>query len=258
MAIWQILKAISNHLEIFMNNTILDISNLHLTYNSGKSYILKDISFSLAQWEVLSVIWKNGTGKSSLLKAIAWIQSIASWEIKKHTNKISYVPQKIHMESSFPLKVEEFFNIFNKSISKKDISESLELFDSLKLLGRNIHSLSGWEFQKVLIVNALLSKPELLLLDEPTSWIDVIWEEQFYKNIALVKQVYPKIAIILVSHNLHLVYKNSSRVICLHDNNLCCHGSPSEVLENEDINSTFWNYLRPYHHSPHSSHHHTH
>ena len=241
-----------------MNNTILNISNLHLTYNSGKSYILKDISFSLSQWEVLSVIWKNGTGKSSLLKAIAGIQPIASGTIEKKTKKIAYVPQKLHMESSFPLKIEEFFKIFNPQVSKEDIHTSLELFDVKKLLGRNIHSLSGWEFQKILIINALLSKPELLLLDEPTSGIDIIWEEQFYKNIALIKEIYPKIAIILVSHNLHLVYKNSSRVICLHENNLCCHGTPSEVLENKDINETFWNYLRPYHHSPHSHHHHTH
>lgn len=241
-----------------MNKTILDISNLHLTYNSGKSYILKDISFSLSQWEVLSVIWKNGTGKSSLLKAIAWIQAIASWKIEKHTKKISYVPQKIHMEESFPVKVEEFFKIFNTGVSKNSIIEALKLFDVLKLSGRNIHSLSGWEFQKILIINALLSQPELLLLDEPTSGIDMIGEEQFYKNIALIKEKYPKIAIILVSHNLHLVYKNSTRVICLHENNLCCHGSPSEILENEDINTVFGSYLSPYHHSPHNQHHHTH
>lgn len=67
----------------------------------------------------------------------------------------------------------------------------------------------------------------------------MVGEEKFYENIALIKELYPKIAIILVSHNLHLVYKNSTRILCLHDNNLCCHGSPKEILENDEIKDIF-------------------
>lgn len=242
-----------------MNNTpVLEVFKAHLSYDSGKSFILKDISFSLREGEILSIIWKNGTGKSSLLKAIAGIHTLHSGNISKKTNNISYIPQKIHLEESFPLKVYEFLSIFNTSISSKDITDMLSFFQSEKLRERNIHTLSGGEFQKVLIINALLSKPDLLLLDEPTSWIDLIGEEQFYENIAQVQSMYPKIAIILVSHNLHLVYKNSNRVICLHENNLCCHGSPSEILENTDINNVFGKYLLPYEHTPHKHHHHTH
>lgn len=241
-----------------MSKTLLEINNISISYDNKKSFILRDISFSLHQWEILSIIWKNGTGKSSLLKAIAGIQKIHTGKITKHTEKISYVPQKLELDKSFPLIVNEFFHIFNTTLSKQTISEYLKLFDIEKLRYRNIHRLSGGEFQKVLILNALLSQPDILLLDEPTSWIDVIGEELFYKNITEIKKTFPDLAIILVSHNLSLVYKNSSRVICLHENNFCCHGTPKELSENSDIQNIFWEYLRPYEHQPHAAHHHTH
>jgi zinc transport system ATP-binding protein len=112
--------------------------------------------------------------------------------------------------------------------------------------------LSGGELQKVLIVSALLSHPDLILLDEPTAWIDIIGEEIFYKLIKEVKDFFPHLAIILVSHNIHLVYKNSHKVICLHENNFCCHGTPLEVGNNPTIKKIFWEYVLPYEHHPHS------
>ena len=241
-----------------MSKKLLDIQNISISYDHKKSFILKDISFSLSEWEILSIIWKNGTGKSSLLKAIAGIQKIHAGNITKYTEKISYIPQKLELDTTFPLIVNEFFQIFNAKASKQTIDKYLKLFDIKKLQHRNIHDLSGWEFQKVLILNALLSEPDILLLDEPTSWIDVVWEELFYKNITEIKKSFPDLAIILVSHNLSLVYKNSSRVICLHENNFCCHGTPQELSENSDIQDIFWEYLRPYEHQPHANHHHTH
>ena len=241
-----------------MSKKLLEIQNISLSYDKWKTFILKDISFSVSEWEILSIIWKNGTGKSSLLKTIAWIETSHTWKIIKHTGKISYVPQKLDLETSFPVLVQEFFGIFNSNIAPEKITEYLKLFDIEKLRNRNIHNLSGWEFQKVLILNALLSEPDILLLDEPTSWIDVIWEELFYKNITEIKKSFPKLAIILVSHNLSLVYKNSSRVICLHENNFCCHGTPQELSKNSDIQNIFWEYLRPYEHQPHSAHDHNH
>lgn len=241
-----------------MSKTLLELQNISISYDRKKSFILRDISFSLQEWEILSIIWKNGAGKSSLLKAMAWIQKIHSWKIIKHNENISYIPQKLELDKSFPLIVNEFFHIFNTDTPKETITKYLKLFDIQKLQKRNIHDLSGGEFQKVLILNALLSEPDILLLDEPTSWIDVIWEELFYKNITEIKKTFPELAIVLVSHNLSLVYKNSSRVVCLHESNLCCHGTPQELSENSDIQNIYWEYLRPYQHQPHAAYNHTH
>jgi len=243
---------------LYMSKTLLDIQNISISYDNKKSFILQDISFSLSEWEVLSIIGKNGTGKSSLLKAIAGIQKIYSGTIKKHSKNISYIPQKLELDKSFPLLVEEFFHIYNTAISENMLFQYLKLFDIENLRKKNIHELSGGEFQKVLILNSLLSSPDILLLDEPTSWIDVVWEELFYQNVTEIKKTFPNLAIILVSHNLSLVYKNASRVVCLHENNFCCHGTPKELSENSDIKNIFWEYLRPYEHQPHAHHHHTH
>ena len=235
-----------------MNNLVVDISNMSLSYNQGKTPIFKDLNFSIWEWEVVSIIGKNGTGKSSLLKTIAGIEKKYSWIIQKYTKKIAYVPQKLQLDRAFPLLVEEFFYIFHEKITKEKIQKTLALFHIEKLSKQNIHSLSGWEFQKVLILNAIISEPELMLLDEPTNGIDVVGEEQFYKNIADIKKLFPKLAIVLVSHNLHLVYRNSDKVICLHENNFCCHGTPLELQKNADVKKIFGEHISPYIHTPHS------
>lgn len=234
-----------------MNNLLLEVQNISLSYDNKKSYILRDISFSLWEWEILSIIGKNGTGKSTLLKAITGIQKVSTGNIKKYTRNISYVPQKLQLDKDFPVSVKEFFSIFNTEVQEEKLVELLRLFSTEKLLFQNIHTLSGWEFQKILIINALLSRPDLLLLDEPTTGIDIIGEEFFYKIITDIKKVFPKMSIILVSHNLRLVYKNSTRIICLHENNFCCHGTPTELSENAEIKGIFGEYLRPYEHHPH-------
>ena len=126
-----------------MSKILLELVHVSISYDQGKSYILKDISFSLSQGEILSIIGKNGTGKSSLLKAISGIQKIQNGTIVKHTSNISYIPQKLELDKTFPLLVNEFFHIYNSGISKDTISKYLKLFDIEKLKTRNIHDLSG-------------------------------------------------------------------------------------------------------------------
>lgn len=231
---------------------ILKLENIYLSYDNKKTYVLKDISFSVFSWEILSIIWINGSWKSSLLKIIAWIQKQNSGKIIKNYKNLSYVPQKISLDKSFPILVSEFIKIYNNYTSKKEIISYLEKFDAKNLINKKVWDLSWWELQKVLIVSALLANPEIILLDEPTAWIDIIWEEVFYEIIKEVKELFPKLAIIIISHNIKLVYKNSDKVICLHENNFCCHGTPIEVSSNKITESIFGKYTLPYKHNPHN------
>jgi len=205
-------------------------------------------------WEILSIIWMNGSGKSTLLKIIAGIYSDYEWDIVRKYQKLSYVPQKIDIDATFPVQVQEFIHIYNSWISDVKIREYFKKFQSEKLINKTLSSLSGGELQKVLIISALICNPELILLDEPTAGIDKIGEEIFYEMVSDVKKAFPDIAIILVSHNIHLVYKNSDSVICLHKNNFCCHGTQKEVSKNSEVQEIFWEYVLPYEHHPHESH----
>ena len=116
----------------------------------------------------------NGTGKSSLLKALAGVGNIFSGNIERHTNKISYVPQKISLDHDVPLLVREFFSVFHEKICEASVEKYMQQFQISHLMEQNIHTLSGGEFQKVLLVNAVLHSPDVLLLDEPTSHIDMV------------------------------------------------------------------------------------
>lgn len=234
-----------------MNKNILELKNISLSYDNWKTYVLKNISFSVFSWEILSIIWLNWSWKSSLLKIIAGINKNYSWEILRNYKKLAYVPQKINLDSSFPILVKEFIRIYNEKIKENEILNFLKKFKSEELLNKKIDKLSWGQLQKVLIISALLSKPDIILLDEPTAWIDVVWEEQFYEIIKEVKNIFPKISIILVSHNINLVYKNSDKVICLHKQNFCCHWTPAQVWENPTIKKLFWKYTLPYEHHPH-------
>ena len=235
-----------------MNKNILELKNISLSYDNKKTYVLKDISFSVFSWEILSIIWLNWSWKSSLLKIISKIQKPTSWKIIRKYDKLSYVPQKINVDESFPILVKEFIQIYNEKVSISDILQLLKKFNSQDLLNKRIDKLSWGQLQKVLIISALLNNPDLLLLDEPTAWIDIVWEEIFYEIIKEVKKLFPSISIILVSHNIKLVYKNSDKVICLHENNFCCHWTPKEVWQNKNVENIFWEYTLPYEHKPHS------
>lgn len=235
-----------------MNKEVLNLKNINLSYDKGKTYVLKNISFSVFSWEVLSIIWLNWSWKSSLLKIISKIQRQDSWKVTRNYEKLAYVPQKINLDDSFPIQVKEFIKIYNEKTNLEEIKELLKKFNSENLINKRIDKLSWGQLQKVLIISALLSKPDLILLDEPTAWIDIIWEETFYEIIKEVKSHFKDISIILVSHNIKLVYKNSDKVVCLHENNFCCHGTPEEVWTNPITKSVFWDYTLPYKHKPHS------
>lgn len=232
-------------------NKLISIKNLEISFKDKK--ILNGLSFDLFEKETVSLVWKNWSWKSSLIKSILW-EIKYNWEIKKFTNKISYVPQKLDFDKTISITSFEFIKLFNK-ISKENVLKMLKNFNSESLLNKKIWDLSWWEFQKILIVNSLLNEPEILLLDEPTASIDKIWEKDFYELITEVKSKYPKLWVIIVSHNLNMVYANSDKIVYLHDNCFCVW-TPWEVATNKSFSELFWKDIIPFEHKHNHNHKH--
>lgn len=235
-------------------NELLKINNISFKYKDTDKFIIKDLSFVINKWEIVSIIWLNWSGKTTLLKIIAGILKEDSGNIERNYKSLSYVPQKINLDNTFPLEVREFLLIYNEKVLEKDILRYLEEFNISYLYKKNLSDLSGGELQKVLIISALLSNPELIILDEPTASIDIVGEEKFYGMIWEIKNHFPSVSILLVSHNINLVYKYSNKVICLHEDNYCCHGTKEELKNNKILENIFSKYVSSYVHNPHEKH----
>lgn len=226
-------------------NKILTVENLNVSF--WNKHILNNISFEINKGDIVSLIGKNWTWKSTLIKTITGIQKKFTGHIYKNYSRIWYVPQKLTFDQTIPLTVNEFFEIYHHW-HKHDIKRYLEIFEASELLEKQIAKLSGWELQKILITNSLLCHPEFLILDEPTTGIDTIWEEIFYGLIHKVREKFPDIAILMVSHNMKMVYAHSNKVICLHQK-CYCTGTPDEIKKNSDFENIFWDFVIPYKHT---------
>lgn len=220
---------------------ILEVKNLVVEFSKGEK-VLNNVSFEIERGSIVSLIGLNGTGKTTLLKTIVGMIEPSSGEIIKHTERIFYIPQRSDLNTSFPLTVKEFCELFGDG----GYREYLEQTGVSSLLKRKIGNLSGGQYQRVLIAVALCRKPDLLLLDEVTAGLDVKGEEDFYELILELRRKY-EISIIVVSHNVHMVLKNADKVLCL-AGHICCTGRPSEMKEDKVFQSIFGKYLQPYIH----------
>ena len=204
------------------------INNIGVTI--GKQVILKNVNIHIHCGELTVIIGKNGAGKSTLLKAILGeiphtgeITFLDMKENSKKKIKIGYVPQSINVERHMPTTVYDMFASYISDVPvcfKKDkkiydeIKEHLKLFGAEKLIDKGIGNLSGGELQRVLLAIATKPLPNLLILDEPVSGIDVNGIKDFYEIINRLKTKYD-MSIILVSHDLELVRKYADKVISL-------------------------------------------
>lgn len=218
-------------------NRVLEVKNLYFKYRDD--FVLENISFSLDREEFFGIIGPNGSGKSTLLKLIVGILKPTSGEIKVYTDKISYIPQRItSMYHLFPATVEEIVALGRLSdgivrrFTEKDrelIDQALELVGLKEFKGRKISELSGGQQQRVHIARAIVSNPELLILDEPTTGVDVTNQEKFYKLLDhLNKNMH--ITIVIVSHDISSVASEVSTMAYL-DKRLHFIGKPRDFFK---------------------------
>lgn len=215
--------------------------------------ILKDVSFDIHCKELTMIIGRNGAGKSTLLKAMLGevshsgeVEFFDMKEKKQEKIKIGYVPQSLNLERNMPTTVFDMFAsyISNKPVCfKKDkeiyeqVKKALEQFGAEKLIDKRVGNLSGGELQRVLLSIAITPIPNLLILDEPVSGIDLNGTMEFYQILTDLKEKYD-MSIILVSHDLSLVKKFADKVILI-DKEVKCEGNPKEVFKSKEFTKRF-------------------
>lgn len=220
----------------------------------GRKTILQDISLEIFPQEIVSIVGFNGAGKSSLLKIIAGIYKPTKGTVHKTTKAISYIPQNLHFDRTQVITVKDFVFLYNPWASFAQWKILAKRLWILHLADSLLGELSGGELQKTLIVQWLMSNPDILILDEPTASIDTTGTDEFYAFLAQLREE-RKLTILLVSHDMHRVFSESTRVVCLH-NHVCCVGKPSHISNHETFSRIFGKYLAPYHHQhDHCKHH---
>ena len=227
----------------------------NLSVKIGQNTIIEDVNIHIHCGKMTAIIGQNGAGKSTLIKAITGEVShegkIEFRDIRTNTDMrldIGYVPQQLNTIKNTPVSV---YDLFAGSIYKypvflpvkkklyNEIKEHLSNFEAEGLIDKPVCDLSGGELQRVLLSMAICPVPNLLLLDEPISGMDLNGMELFYKNINRLKKNYD-LAVILVSHDLEYVAKYADTVVLL-DKKVIVQGTPKEVFESEAFKNTFGN-----------------
>ncbi len=238
-----------------MSEPLIKLINVSQTYNGNA--VLHDINLEIMPRSITTVIGPNGAGKTTLARLILGIEQPTSGTINKKPGiRISYIPQKLALDKNLPLDIKSFLKILSqKNYSDHSMQEVLIEVGLNMSADVSVHSLSGGQFQKLLLAAALLNKPELIVMDEATQNLDISSQANFYKIIERIKAEH-KCAIFMISHDLFTVMTRSEQVICLNQH-ICCKGEPGQVLDNPEYIKIFGrkeNILSIYSHN-HDHHH---
>jgi len=218
------------------------VSVKNLSVVLGENTILNHVSFDVTKGSLNAVIGPNGSGKTTLFKALLGLIpfdgtiKIFDKSTKDAMNRVGYVPQHFDFDRTLPITVREFLSFAKPDQSKQDKEVCHETkVDELndKLIGQ----LSGGQLQRVLIANALMRNPKLLLLDEPAAGIDMEGEKVFYDLIGHVNKKHG-VTIMMISHEINMVYHFADQIICL-NRDLVCNGPPQEALTREVMDKLY-------------------
>ncbi|MEZ5755749.1 MAG: metal ABC transporter ATP-binding protein [Paracoccaceae bacterium] len=209
----------------------------HLSVRLGGQAILTDVSLSVQPGEIVTILGPNGSGKSTLLRSLLGIVPAAAGRVTRRAGLvIGYVPQRLAIDRTLPMTVRRFLSL-PRRVADRDAATALERVGVPEVAGRQMADLSGGQFQRVLLARALLARPQLLILDEPTQGLDQPGEAAFYRLIEDVRRE-TGVAVLMVSHDLHVVMAASDRVICL-NGHICCEGTPRVVSTAPEYRALF-------------------
>ena len=199
-------------------------------------WLVKDVSLEIEKGKIITLIGPNGSGKTTTAKMVLGLYKNISGKVEKFTEKIAYVPQKISIDWTLPIRVFDFMNL-TSNLKSEEINNALDITGAKHLIDNDLKSLSGGEFQRVLMARAVAKKPDLLVLDEPVQGVDFTGEIELYELIKKISETL-KCGILLISHNLHVVMSKTDHVVCL-NGHVCCSGSPISVANNKKYQELF-------------------
>ncbi|MFK5925862.1 MAG: zinc ABC transporter ATP-binding protein ZnuC [Desulfuromusa sp.] len=233
---------------------LLEVSSVNLEL--GKRLLLENINFKIGQGEILTIIGPNGAGKTTLLRVALGLQKPTSGTVDRQRDiSIGYMPQRLHLDPTFPLTVKRFLALACKNNIERVQSLVAEV-GATHVIESAMQTLSGGELQRVLLARALVREPDLLVLDEPVQGVDVHGQVELYQLISRIRDQ-RGCAVLMVSHDLHLVMAATDQVLCL-NRHICCSGTPESVTNDPAFVELFGpaavQYMAVYVHDP--THHH--
>jgi zinc transport system ATP-binding protein len=213
---------------------VIELENVSFSYNGAP--VLDDINLAVQEHDFLSIVGPNGGGKTTILKLVLGLIKASKGRVnvfgmppEKARKRIGYMPQTTSLDRLFPVTVLDVvlmgrlgtgsrLGIFNRvdREAARDALDKVGLYGSRK---RPFADLSGGQHQRVLIARALVSHPEILLLDEPTANVDIAAETEFYQFLRSLSE---QMTIVLVTHDLGFVSKYVKNVACV-NRRLICH-----------------------------------
>ena len=225
------------HVQTWRKTSMALVNLNKLTVAYSGVVALKNVSFQIDAGEIVTIVGPNGSGKTSLLKAIigAVVPQEGNVDVKSGL-KIGYVPQRLNLDPTLPISVGRFMKL-SENVSKKECQRALERAGVAAIMAKQMSELSGGQLQRVLLAKALLGSPEMLLLDEATQGLDQPGAAEFYKQIEKLREE-TGCAILMISHDLHVVMSASDRVICL-NGHICCSGTPQAVAATPEYKELF-------------------
>lgn len=220
-----------------------------LTVRLDGTPILRELGFTVARGSSLAVIGPNGAGKTVLFRTLIGAlrhEGRIQWA---PGTRIGYAPQKLDIERDLPLTGLDLLAAKSAlaEAARGEADRAMELVNLPRAVaGQPIGTLSGGQFQRLLLAFALLGKPSVLLFDEPTAGVDEPGEERLYEMIRRVQQS-EGLTLLLISHELSVVYRYATNVLCL-SRETPCYGPPEQVLTPDRIEQLYGTPLGFHHH----------
>jgi iron complex transport system ATP-binding protein len=219
------------------------------------AYGLHDATFDLPRAGFVTIAGPNGAGKSTLLGILAGLRhpyrgeclyrniEVRQWRRRDFARQVAFLPQSMKLE--FPFTSEQVVYMgrtpyaagwFESPEDHAAVARAMETTDTLAFSSRDFRSLSGGEKQRVVLASALAQEPETLLLDEPTTFLDLKHQLSLYR---LLESLAKRMLIVAVTHDLNLALRFSDHVIVIDDGRIAAQGPPHESLTPSLIDRVF-------------------